>query len=268
MPYITVNGAKLYYEDTGKGKAIVFLHGYIGDTEDWVNQVKLLSPKYRCLTIDQRGRGKAEALKKPDDYSFNLFVDDIYQWFKQIKVERFVLNGHSLGGMVSQGFVLAHPEMVTGLVLAATSSSRVPVSPEDSKRQERLNELAMAKGTLAAFDYDYEHNPATKRRYSSHPEVLQRMREKTRTTSPEGYVYVRASINSRPSFTDKLSNVKCPTLAIVGSDDPLVESMKAIASKIPNCDFVIVPNSGHGVMYEKAAEYNEALVRFLSKIKY
>ncbi len=80
MPYITVNGAKLYYEDTGKGKPIVFLHGYVGDIEDWRNQINLLSPKYRCLAIDQRGRGKGTAPKRPEDYKFSLFIDDIYQW--------------------------------------------------------------------------------------------------------------------------------------------------------------------------------------------
>jgi len=269
LPYVTVNGARLYYEDTGKGKPIVFLHGYIGDTEDWANQVRLLSPKYRCLTIDQRGRGKAEALKHPEDYSLGLFVDDIYQWLKQIGVDRFVLNGHSLGGMISQGFVLAHPEMVAGLVLASTSSGPIPVSPDEREHRKRLNEVAMTQGTVAAFDYDYEHNPATKRRYSVHPETLERMREKTRTTSPEGYVYVRGALDNRPTFTERLGEIVCPTLAIVGSDDVgLVEPMKLIASKIPDCDFVLVPDSGHGVMYEKAAEYNDALVGFLSKIQY
>lgn len=268
MPNITVNGAKLYYEDTGKGKPIVFLHGYVGDTKDWENQVKLLSPKYRCLTIDQRGRGRGIAPKKPEDYKFELFIDDIYKWLQQLKIDKFVLNGHSLGGMISQGFTLAHPEMVVGLILAATSSGGVTASPAEVKHQEKLNELALTKGTVAAFDYDLENNPATKARYTKHQETLERMREKTRTTSPEGYVYVRASINNRPVYTERLGEIKCPTLAIVGNDDPLVAPMKVIASKIPNCDFVLVPNSGHGVMYEKPVEYNDALVKFLNKIKY
>jgi len=147
MPNINVNGVRLNYEDTGKGKPVVFLHGYVGDTEDWVNQVKLLSHKYRCLTIDQRGRGKAEAPKRPEDYNFNLFIDDIYQWLKQIKVEKFVLNGHSMGGMISQRFVLAHPEMVTGLILAATSSGGIQISQEEIKLRANLNEIAMTQGT-------------------------------------------------------------------------------------------------------------------------
>ncbi len=268
MPYVTVNGVKLFYEDTGKGKPIVFLHGYVGDSEDWANQVKLLSPKYRCLTLEQRGRGRAEAPNNPDAYKFDLLIDDVYQWVKQLKLDKFVLNGHSMGGMVSQGFVLAHPEMVTGLILAATSSGGGAPSAEEAKYRETLNEIARSKGTVAAFDYDVEHNAASKARYTIHPNTLPRMREKTRTTSVEGYIYARAANNNRPVYTDRLGEIKCPTLAIVGADDPLVAPMKVIASKIKNCDFVIVPDSGHGVMYEKPVEYNDALVKFLNKIKY
>lgn len=268
MPNITVNGAKLYYEDTGKGKPIVFLHGYVGDIEDWRNQIKLLSPKYRCLALDQRGRGKGVAPKKQEDYTFPFFIDDVYQWLKQMKVDKFVLNGHSLGGMVSQGFTLAHPEMVTGLILAATSSGSGAISAEEAKQRDKLTEIALSKGTVAAFDYDLENNSATKARYARHPETLERMREKTRTTSAEGYVYVRGASNNRPVYTERLGEIKCPTLAIVGDDDPLVAPMKVIAAKIPSCDYVLVNNSGHGVMYEQPGQYNDALVKFLDKIKY
>jgi pimeloyl-ACP methyl ester carboxylesterase len=268
LPNITVNGVQLYFEDTGKGKPIVFLHGYVGDIEDWRNQIRLLSPQYRCLALDQRGRGKGVAPKKREDYTFDLFIDDVYRWLKQIKVEQFVLNGHSMGGMISQGFTLAHPEMVTGLVLAATSSGSGTPEAGEAKHREKLAEIALTQGTVAAFDYDLENNPGTKARYAKHPETLSRMREKTRTTSPEGYVYARGASNNRPVYTDRLGEIKCPTLAIVGDDDPLVAPMKVIAAKIPQCDFALVTNSGHGVMYEQPGQYNDALVKFVKKIKY
>ena len=158
--------------------------------------------------------------------------------------------------------------MVDGLILAATSSGGGELSAEVANRQEKLAEIALTRGTVAAFEYDLENNPATKARYTEHPETLERMREKTRTTSPEGYAYAQAYFNKRPAYAERLGEIKCPTLAIVGSDDPLVAPMKVIAAKIPNCDFVLVPNSGHGVMYEKQTEYNDALVKFLNKIKY
>lgn len=269
MPDITVNGAKLYYEDSGKGKPIVFLHGYVGDIEDFRAQITALSPKYRCLALDQRGRGKGVAPKKSEAYSYELFVDDVYKWLKQTKVEKFVLDGHSLGGMVAQGFTLTHPEMVEALILTDTSSGSVPVSPEEIKAREKLAELALTQGTVAAFNYDLANNPATKARYQKHPETLERMREKTRTTSPEGYVYVRRASSNRPSFTERLSEIKCPTIIFCGTDDTgFVEPSKVMASKIAGSELVWIQNAGHGVMYEKPAPYNDALLKFLNKIKY
>lgn len=269
MPNVTVNGAKLYYEDTGEGKPIVFLHGYVGDIEDWRAQINFFSKKYRCLALDQRGRGKGVAPKTPDKYTYDLFVDDVYKWLKKIKVDKFVLDGHSLGGMITQGFYFAHPEMIEALVLTDTSSGSSAVSEQEKKYREKLNAIALTLGTVAAFDYDYANNPATKARYTKHPETWDRMREKTRTTSPEGYVYVWMGNQNRPVFTDRLPQIKVPTQIYCGTDDTgLIEPSKLMASKIPNSEFVWIQDSGHGVMYEQPGQYNEALSKFLKKIKY
>jgi pimeloyl-ACP methyl ester carboxylesterase len=99
--------------------------------------------------------------------------------------------------------------------------------------RKRLDEIAMTLGTVAAFDYDLVNNPATRARYLKHPETFDRMREKTRTTSAEGYVFVRGAGQNRPVFTDRLSEIKCPTLLFCGTDDSgLVEPMKVMASKL------------------------------------
>jgi 3-oxoadipate enol-lactonase len=267
MPEIVVNKANLFYEDTGKGKPVVFLHGYVGDIEDWRAQINHFSPEYRCLALDQRGRGKGIAPKTKEEYSFDLFVDDIFKWVVKLRVEKFVLVGHSLGGMIAQGFVFAHPEMVGALVLTDTSSGLMSVR-NDTEHQKRLNEIALTLGTVAAFDYDLVNNSATRARYMKHPETFDRMREKTRTTSPEGYVFVRGAGSGRPVFTDRLPEIKCPVLLFCGTDDTgLVEPMKVMASKLKS-ELVWIKDAGHGVMYEKPSQYNEALEKFLKKIKY
>lgn len=68
-----------YYETKGDGNDIVLLHGYVGDTEDFLNQVEILAIEHRVSVLDERGRGKTEALPKEEDYSIELFVDDIYK---------------------------------------------------------------------------------------------------------------------------------------------------------------------------------------------
>ncbi len=267
MPMVTANGVKLYYEATGKGKDIVMLHGYVGDIDDFRNQINYFSKDYRILTLDQRGRGKSESPKSPADYSMKIFVDDVFRWLKSLKVEKFCLVGHSLGGMVSLEFALAHQDMLSCLVLTDTSSGSVAPAPSEAAHREKVFEVARTKGTGAAFDYDLANSPATKARYQKHPETLDRMRKKTIATPVDGYINVRLASMNRMPITDRLAEIKIPTLIVYGGDDtPFINASKVLKEGIPNSELVMIPNVGHGPMYEDQARYNEALSKFLKRV--
>jgi pimeloyl-ACP methyl ester carboxylesterase len=267
VPTATVNGVKLYYEVSGSGKDIVFLHGYIGDIEDFRAQINFLSPSYRVLAIDQRGRGKSEAPKREEDYSIRLFVDDVYQWLRQLKVEKCCLVGHSLGGMVALEFAFAHQVMLSALVLTDTSSGAMMLGPEESLLLDIVFELAQTKGTGAAFDYYLENDPATKARFRRHPETLERMRKKTMQTSINGYIFVRKAIMKRESVTSRLSEITVPTLIVYGGDDiPFVNASKVLKEGISDSELVMISGVGHGPMYEAPDSYNQVLMDFLKKV--
>lgn len=270
MPIANINSVKLNYEVSGQGKDIVLLHGYVGDIQDWKNQIALLSPKYRVSVLDQRGRGKSEAPQNEDAYSIDIFVEDVYQWMKLLNIERCCLTGHSLGGMVSLAFTLAHPEMVRALVLADTSSEKTTVPPEMTKFRETVNKIALTEGTGAAFDYNLANNPASKGRYQKHPETLARMRAKTRTTPAYGYVNIWKALSSRESVTGRLGEISVPTLIIYAEDDlPLaISGAEVMHQGIAGSEVVMIKNCGHGSMYEKPGEFNEILTKFLNRIKW
>jgi 3-oxoadipate enol-lactonase len=269
MPRVTVNDVTLHYEDVGVGKPIVILHGYVGDGEDWRPQIDLLSANYRCIAIDQRGRGKAEAPRRSAQYSVNIFTDDICRVMKRLELEKVLLMGHSLGGSIACQLVTSHPEMVSALVLADTRSESGPVSPEAQAYFDKLADLAMKEGTVAAFDWDVANNPATQARYRLHPETMAYMREKTRTTSREGYVYVRDAINAWGGVTEKLGAIAVPTLVVCGEDDaPFIEDAKELHRRIRGSDLVWITHAGHGSMYERPEDFNDAVSKFLAKINY
>ena len=270
MPIASINGIKLYYEASGEGKPVVMLHGYVGDIEDWRNQIDLFSSSYRVYALDQRGRGKSDAPKDEELYSFELFVEDVYRWLKLMKVEKCCLIGHSMGGMVAMRFTLAHPEMVEALVLADTTSDIRPTTPDGVKYQQKLYDIAVSQGTVAAFDYDLETNLATKKRYQLHPETLTRMREKTRTTPVWGYVNARKSSGKRTSITDQLGKIKVPTLIIYAEHDLpyMIAAAPEMHQEISDSDLIMIENSGHGPMYERPDEFNEALLGFFKRINW
>ena len=267
MPEATINGVSLYYEVTGKGKDVVFLHGRVGDTEDWRAQLDLLSSSYRVASLDQRGRGKSAAPEKEEDYSIDIFVDDVFQWLKLLEIDKCCLVGHSLGGKVAVNFALAHPEALSALVLVDATSEKSTMTPEATTLMEETFRLARSQGTGAAFAYDLTNNPATRTRFRSHPETLERMRHKTILTPVDGYIYSRTASMKKESVTSRLPEIKVPTLIVYGEDDlPFITAVKTLNEGIAGSELVEIKGVGHAPQYEAPDRFNEALTGFLTRV--
>ena len=77
MPVANINGMNLNYEISGRGSAVVFLHGGNGRAQDWANQFPVLSPKYTVIALDIRGHGKSEGPKTEAEYSIPRIAEDV-----------------------------------------------------------------------------------------------------------------------------------------------------------------------------------------------
>ena len=77
MPVANINGMNLNYEISGRGSAVVFLHGGNGRAQDWANQFPVLSPKYTVIALDIRGHGKSEGPKTEPEYSIPRIAEDV-----------------------------------------------------------------------------------------------------------------------------------------------------------------------------------------------
>jgi len=270
MPKANINGVKLNYEVIGQGKDVVFLHGYVGDLEDWNNQISVLSADYRVYALDQRGRGKSEAPKDESAYSIDNLVEDVYQWLKMMDIDKCCLVGHSMGGRVAMTFTLTHPEMVGALVLADTSSGTSESNEENSIHKEELLNIALTKGMTTAFDYEVANNPVSKKRYQKHPETLDRMRAEYGKTSPYAYVNIRNLREKRQPITERLHEIKVPTLVIYADADlpTAIKGAPLMHEKITDSELVMIENSSHGSMYERPEEFNRILLSFLKRIRW
>jgi len=142
MPILSANNTNLYYEETGEGETIVFLHGYTGSSQDWANQISSVSKKYRAVAMDSRGHGRSEAPTEEEDYSVKIFSEDVYALLLKLGIEKCCLVGHSMGGFMALQFVLDHPEIIKALVLVDTSSGEFEVAPGYAELRAKLDELA------------------------------------------------------------------------------------------------------------------------------
>ena len=110
MPHIlTDDGVRLYYEDTGSGTPIVFVHEFAGDHRSWEPQVRFFSRRYRCIPFNARGYPPSEV---PDDvarYSQARAVDDIRSVLDGLKIDKAHIVGLSMGGLATLHFGLTYP---------------------------------------------------------------------------------------------------------------------------------------------------------------
>lgn len=267
MTMVKANDVNLYCEQAGEGEAVVFLHGYTGSSQDWANQLAHISAKYRAVAIDHRGHGRSEAPAAEEDYSIYIFSQDVYELLKELGIDRCCLVGHSMGGFMALQFVLDHPETVRVLVLVDTSSGDYDSPPGYPELKAKLYDLARNNGLEAAFEYDAAHNPTRIERFEKHPEMREIARQRVLNTSVDGYIFASRSFGKWKPVTDRLHEIKVPTLIFWGDEDaPFQRPSLTLKESIPRAELIIVPGVGHNPHEEDPDIFNEALIKFLSVI--
>jgi len=120
VPLLDRDGVKIYYEDHGHGPPILLSHGYSATCRMWNEQIAALVARHRVIVWDMRGHGESDDPGDPAAYSEALTVEDMAALLRHCGIERAVIAGLSLGGYMSLGFHLAHPERVAALMLFDT----------------------------------------------------------------------------------------------------------------------------------------------------
>ena len=116
----------LYADDGGSGGVpVVFIHSYAGDTTHWTAQLAHLRKTRRAIALDLRGHGQSQP-PADLDYSIDGLVADVAAVADALKLERFVLVGHSMGGPTAIAYAAANPSKVAGLVLVASAAKSPP----------------------------------------------------------------------------------------------------------------------------------------------
>ncbi len=257
--FVTVFGAKIHYLEAGSGPVVILLHGLGGDTSNWGPTIAPLSQKYRVIVPDQIGFGRSD--KPLINYRVATLVDFLDGFYKALGISRASLVGNSLGGFTAAAFALAHPEKVERIVLVDAAGFAVP-KEFDPRVASLLNPstLAEAKEILSMVFYN-------KQLFAS--DAAAAMMLTRRVTTNDGYTVQRFldSITRGQDVLDgKLARLKPPTLIIWGREDLLTPMWMAerFKKEIPGSQLIVFEKCGHVPQIEKAAEFNAAVMKFLS----
>lgn len=247
----SLDGANVHWTSTGDGsQAVIFVHGWTCDDSSWTPQVSALSSKYRVITLDLPGHGKSAA---PENGTFSMknFARAVEAVRAEAGVDRVVVVGHSMGTPVIRTYQLLYPQHVAAMVIVDGAISPAEFSrPNVSGPGGRAVREGMIRSMFSA---------ATTPELKDH---ILRMMLGTPESTAAGAV---SAMFDDPSWQSE-EPVKIPVLGVFAGNSQLDDSpsMKAV---FPTADFREVPGTGHFLMLEKPAEFNQLLGEFLAKVR-
>lgn len=258
-----INGLSVFFEGNSSHNPIIFIHGFPYDHTMWKAQVELLKEKYFCVSYDIRGLGESPA--GDGQFTMESFVDDLESIINQLKLNKPVICGLSMGGYISLRALERMRDKFSGAILCDTRS-------EADNNEGKLKRAAGIKRIntegLAPFVKDFITNCFGDYFKQHKSGELNRIIEKSSAFNPVGVKGCLLAMLSRTDTTQSLSKINIPTLLICGEQDSLTPPtvMKEMFHKIPNAEFVEIKNAGHMTPIENPDEVNKAILNFLNKI--
>jgi pimeloyl-ACP methyl ester carboxylesterase len=268
-------GNKLAFDDAGSGPAVLLVHGYPFDRTMWRDQIEFLSTNgFRAIAPDLRGLGESVAqtsvcesaevnhrLKSVPLTTMDDMARDVDALMDELKIDRAVICGLSLGGYVAFEFAKLFPARLNGLVLAGT---RAPADNEQEKQarfQQVEQMLANGMSGIAEASLPKLLAPRT---LAEKLEVVARIREMILRADPQGAAAAQRGMAARRDYSDDLPGIEVPTLVIVGRNDPIrpVADAEFMHDRIRDSRLEIIEDAAHMTNMEQPEAFNRFLLRF------
>lgn len=259
---VTIFGAKIHYIEAGDmaNPTVVLIHGLGGNSDNWIFTTPALAAKYHVVALDQVGFGKSD--KPFINYRAGTYVDFLDKFFTEVKIEKATLVGNSLGGWIGALYSLRYPARVEKLVLVDAAGfappkdfdPRVLQNLNPSTREQVRETLKLAFYNQALVNDAFIDSAIT-----------------ARVSAGDGYTIqtLIESVKRGEDFLDgKLKDLKKPTLIVWGKQDgltTLAEFGERFKREIPGSELIVYDQCGHAPMFEKAANFNADLLKFLEK---
>ncbi len=279
MAYATArDGTRLYWEASGSGAPLVFVHEYAGDHRSWEPQVRRFSRRYRCITFNSRGYPPSDVPTADAAYSQEIARDDVIAVLDAAGAtgdagnDRAHVIGHSMGAYTTLHVGLDFPDRCRSLTVAGCGWGSQPGTRDtsvalarDIGEMFRKEGIAVAARKYADFAMRAQHRAKDPRGFE---EFVRWMSEH----SAEGHALTMLNVQiKRPTIGElepRLRTLSLPTLIVLGDeDDACVDGSLIMKRAIPNAGLLMLPCAGHTINSEEPAAFNAALADFLSAVE-
>jgi len=254
----TLDGAKIHWTSMGQGsRTVILVHGWTCDETSWSEQVPALSKQYRVITVDLPGHGRSDQ-PAAGKFSMDVFAKAVEAVRAEANVDRVILAGHSMGGPVVYRYAQLYPSRTVALILVDAPLFKGPdiqafidqalagvVGESGLKGRE-----AMIRGMFSS---------------ATTPELQNRIL-KMMLRAPESTAKGAMSSMADPAVWESRA-LQIPALAIFAATYA-GNGLDTTKSYLPDLQFLNVPGTGHFLMMEKPAEFNQHVMAFMDRQKF
>ena len=250
--------AAIFYTDSGKGPAVVLIHGFLENTTMWNVIIPELSKRNRVIAIDLLGHGKSDCIGYT--HSMELFAETLEAVLKKVRIRKCVLVGHSLGGYVALAFAAKHPKRVKGLCLMNSTSN------EDTADRKLLRTRAnkmVHKNFSNLVRMSFTNLFSEESRIVFKDQMKNALSEAMQTPI-QGYIAGQEGMKLRPNRNHVLAENSFKKLIIMGKKDAVLDYKTSLEEvEKTNSKHVVLPQ-GHMSHIENLEELILILKDFLN----
>lgn len=286
--YADLNGIQLHYVTAGKGKLIMFIHGFPEFWYEWKNQLAELGRYYQAVAPDMRGYNLSSKPAEVEQYQVKYLVEDLRLLAEHLGHKRFILVGHDWGGAVAWAFALRHPDYLEKLIIINMAHPGIfERELRENPAQQKASQYVLvfrspkAEQILSANNYtplvDIVVSEGLKQGYFTEEDrkaYLEAWAQPGALTG--GLNYYRAARISPPTGEESQVTgnfavdpssltVKVPTLVIWGEKDNalLTGNLEGLDKFVPDLIIKRIPDGSHWVIHEKPALVNAYMRDFI-----
>jgi len=272
---VQAGDVRLHYQEWGSESApvILMLHGFGLSGHMFDEFAERAQHRYRLIALDQRGHGDSE-WAKDGDYSREAFVRDLENFREALGLDRFVLMGHSMGGLNAVAYTAKHPDHVRALIL-------VDVGPEAARQGvDNIRRFVQGPDELEFEEFVQLAHRFNPRR--SIENIRQRMRHRLRQTEsgkwtwkfdkrfrdPNAQLRIGSDL-SNDQMWQLFRSIQVPTLLVRGAESDVLtqEVAERTVREMPRARLVVVPGAGHSVPGDNPDAFTEAVLTFLDDVE-
>ncbi len=272
MPHATAeDGVRLYFEETGSGIPVIFVHEYAGDLRSWEPQLRHFGRRYRAIAYNARGYPPSDVPEAVASYSQARAADDILAVLDHLGIDTAHVVGLSMGGFATLHFGFRHPARARSLCVAGCGYGAEPGERDRFRLETEAVAAFIRDQGIEAFAAKYAYGPTRVQFENKDPLGFAEFRRMLAEHSTPGSINTQLGVQrERPSLydlTEEMKRLDVPTLLLTGDEDwPCLTPGVMMKRTIPSAGLAVMPNCGHAINIEDPDEFNRIVGGFFAQV--